>query len=383
MNGWRGAVFLATQDVRHMLRERETLVWLFVMPIVFFYFIGTVTSGFGGGGSGRQERLVVTVPEDAGFLGDAVIGHLRDAYDEVDVRPAVAADGAGGRSGLRLPDGFTDKVLGGETAQLVLQQKGAELAANYDAVRVARAAYTTLADVVAVAAGGGEPSPETLAELAEMPRALTLKVGPAGQRPRVPQGYEQTVPGILVMFTMLALLTSGASLLVIERNQGLLRRLASAPLSRGSVVVGKWLGRLVLGLTQIAYALLVGTLLFGMDWGPDVWMVGVVLLAWGALCASLGLWLGNLASTEGQAVGIGVLSANVLAALGGCWWPIEITPSWMQALQKALPTGWAMDALHRLVSFQAGPMSALPHVGVMLLAALVFGALAARRFRFL
>ena len=36
--------------------------------------------------------------------------------------------------------------------------------------------------------------------------------------------------------------------------------------------------------------------------------------------------------TEGQAVGIGVLATNVLAALGGCWWPIEITPAWMQTL---------------------------------------------------
>ena len=31
-----------------MLRARETLLWLFVMPILFFYFIGTVTGGFDG-----------------------------------------------------------------------------------------------------------------------------------------------------------------------------------------------------------------------------------------------------------------------------------------------------------------------------------------------
>lgn len=61
--------------------------------------------------------------------------------------------------------------------------------------------------------------------------------------------------------------------------------------------------------------------------------------------------------TQKQAVGLGVLTANVLAALGGCWWLIEITPEWMQLLQKFLPTGWVMDAIHRLVSFEAGAAS--------------------------
>ena len=48
-----------------------------------------------------------------------------------------------------------------------------------------------------------------------------------------PIGFSQAVPGTMVMFTMLVLLTSGAVTLVVERDQGLLRRLASAPISRG------------------------------------------------------------------------------------------------------------------------------------------------------
>jgi hypothetical protein len=42
--------------------------------------------------------------------------------------------------------------------------------------------------------------------------------------------------------------------------------------------------------------------------------------------------------------------ARPVAALGG-WWPSEITPDWMQLLQKVLPSGWAMGAMHRLISF--------------------------------
>ena len=41
----RNALFIAWHDVRHQLRQAGTLVWVFVMPPVFFYFIGTVTGG--------------------------------------------------------------------------------------------------------------------------------------------------------------------------------------------------------------------------------------------------------------------------------------------------------------------------------------------------
>jgi ABC-2 type transport system permease protein len=56
----------------------------------------------------------------------------------------------------------------------------------------------------------------------------------------------------------------------------------------------------------------------------------------------------------------------VLAALGGCWWPIEITPEWAQHVQKLVPTGWTMDALHKLVSFRAGAASATAHAVIQL-----------------
>lgn len=51
-------------------------------------------------------------------------------------------------------------------------------------------------------------------------------------------------------------------------------------------------------------------------------------------------------------------------------------------LQKTIPTGWTMDALHKLISFQAGAMSVIPNVLLLIAGAIVFGVLAARRFRY-
>ena len=80
--------------------------------------------------------------------------------------------------------------------------------------------------------------------------------------------------------------------------------------------------------------------------------------------------------------GVGGPISTILAALGGCFWPIEITPDWMQRLSLYLPTGWVMDALHRLMNFADPAPVALPHLIGLALLALLLGWLATRHFRF-
>ena len=70
----RDAWFIARKDVQYLLRQRETLLWTFLMPIVFFYFIGTITGGFSRGP--RRDRVAVRVPADAGVLADHFVTRL-------------------------------------------------------------------------------------------------------------------------------------------------------------------------------------------------------------------------------------------------------------------------------------------------------------------
>jgi ABC-type multidrug transport system permease subunit len=242
--------------------------------------------------------------------------------------------------------------------------------------------YSVLADVVAAARSEHGFGAAGLAAVDAAPRNLTLVVMPAGNRKTIPSGFAQAVPGILVMFTLLVLMTSGATLIFNERQQGLLRRLAATPISRVELVTGKWLGKSVLGFIQVGFAMLAGVVLFKMDWGPDLWLVFWVLALWAMLCASIGLWLGSVGRSEGQVSGVGVLSANLLAGLGGCWWPIEIAPQWMQSLQKLLPTGWVMDALHQVVNFQSGFEAVAPHLLALTISTLLVAGLAVRYFQY-
>jgi ABC-type Na+ efflux pump permease subunit len=382
----RNAVFIARSDLAFMLRQRETLLWVFLMPVVFFYFIGTVTGGFNRPPGDLPDPIALAAPAHGDLLVDELVRRLEQQNFRV-VR--AGSDEAfatfARRLTIRNPSrhaSVTAAVAGGEQVEVVLDRRSDPLAADFDRVRVSRAVYGLLADLAVMKTEGQPVTAEAFQRLAGTPRPLTLAVKPAGRRTEPPLGFSQAIPGTMVMFTMLVLLTSGAIALVVEREAGLLRRLASAPISRGSVVLGKWTARMALGLVQVAFAAVIGRVLFGVDWGRSLGMVSLVLVAWAAFNASLAILLGTVARTPAQMAGIGVISTMTLAALGGCWWPIEVAPEWMRTLSLALPTGWTMDALHKLVNFGDPARAAVPHVAALLGAAFAAGAAGARLFRY-
>ncbi|WP_068118699.1 ABC transporter permease [Tropicimonas marinistellae] len=361
--------FIARNDLLFALKDRATLLWLVLMPPVFFFFIGNMTAGgFGAMMSGSE--IVVEAPAENDPKTDRFLDLLTEGG-------FILAEAGTNAPTLRLspsPNGADGPVV----ATFVAGDPTP--ATEFEVLRLRRAALTLQAELATIAARGEAPS--TVAAFAKERRPLTVEIEAAGRLGRVPSGFEQTIPGILVMFTMLVLLTSGGVLLLMEREQGMLRRLASAPLSRREIVAGKWLGRMLLALAQIGFAMLVGTLVFGMDWGPSLPAILLILLGWAAFCASLGLLVGSLGRSQGEVAGLGMLLTMIMAALGGAWWPIEVTPTWMQTLQMVVPTGWTMDAMHRLVSFGDAPITALPHLAALLIAAIAIAGLAAKYFRF-
>ncbi|MDH3747959.1 MAG: ABC transporter permease, partial [Gammaproteobacteria bacterium] len=253
-------LFIASQDVRHQLRQGSTLVWLFVMPPIFFYFIGTVTSGFSSSISGGSATPLTVLAESPGFLQEQV--HLRLADNDFaatwTVMPEPTSDQDEPARMLSFDPGLSDKILAEDPVTVSYDTTANALTRQFEAIRIQRSLYTALADIViADAISTAKLDSAALVDLNNTPRIWQLDVAPAGKRQQIPSGFEQAVPGILVMFTLLVLLTSGASMLVLERKQGLLRRLASAPISKTEVISGKWGGRMVLAALQVTAALAV------------------------------------------------------------------------------------------------------------------------------
>lgn len=372
------AWFLARTDLAKGLRSREVLVWTFAMPILFFFFF----SKMGGGPREGGDRLRLVSQGPGGVLAEELERRLE--AEEFVLERAAPGDVSQPepRRVLEVPADLTQRALAGETSTLRLRRASEGFSADFDDLRVGRALYTVLLELAVLRAAGEPLESASFERLREAPRALALDVRPAGERRAPPSGKQQSIPGTMVMFTLILLLTGGSIPVVLERRAGLLRRLASTPIARGEVVAGRWLSNFLLGLIQLAWALAVGTLLFDVDWGPHPLAVAAVLVPWAGLCSAFALVLSSVARSEGQVVGVGILSANLLAALGGCWWPIEVAPGWMQDLARALPTGWIMEALHALVNFQRAPASVWPQALALALSTLAVTWLGARLFRY-
>ncbi len=386
MGYFKAVALLAKNDLKLAIRDRSTFLWLFIMPAVFFYFIGTVTQG-GVSFLDSSAKLVVE-NNDGGFLSQHLESRLAENLFTIiypkDIPPVAEGEEPVRYRKLNIPANFTEQLILEKQVNISYAGLRSGFSNEYDFFRVQKAAFSVLGDLVVVKSGGDVVSPATLGQATSGARPVQLEVTPAGRQMQIPSGFQQAIPGTLVMFTLLVLLTSGAAMLVDEREKQLLRRLASAPLTRGQVVMGKWAGRMALATVQIAVAIGVSfTPLFDMDWGQALPMVVLILLAWGALCTSLALLLGSLAKTDSQAANLGAFATMTLAALGGCWWPIEVAPTWMQQLQMFIPTGWTMDALHKLISFNMPWQSALPHMAILIVASILVGWAASKRFRFI
>src|SRR5229473_4325514 len=104
---FRDALYLARMDAAHLLRRRETMLWTFVMPIIFFYFFGTI---IGNSSGPTKDNLRASAPPDAGFLADRLLARL-DQHGYHVIRAQEPKEFLRFRRRLSIPAGFTDSVL--------------------------------------------------------------------------------------------------------------------------------------------------------------------------------------------------------------------------------------------------------------------------------
>jgi ABC-type multidrug transport system permease subunit len=174
----------------------------------------------------------------------------------------------------------------------------------------------------------------------------------------------------------------GGISLIVEKQERILARMAGCPLSRGGIVAGKLLGGVLIAAVQAAVLLLAGRLLFRADVGHSVLGLALVVVCFALVCAALALAWGAVVRRPEQAYVLVLVTSMFLGALGGCWWPLEVVPGWMQTLGHLSPTAWAMDGLHALISFGAGAGAVAVPCLVLLAYAAVLSFLATRGLRF-
>jgi ABC-2 type transport system permease protein len=80
---------------------------------------------------------------------------------------------------------------------------------------------------------------------------------------------------------------------------------------------------------------------------------------------SFGLIVAVFARKRDAVLPLGSIVIVTMAAIGGCWWPIDLEPQWMRNVALAFPTTWAMEAFNDLMIRRRGAAAALVPTAVL------------------
>ncbi len=369
-------------ELRLFLKSRTAYIWLFALPLAFVAIMARFS--FGDGKSSNRFPPVLIENADTGFLGNIFIDVL-GAQGLWRLDPTKDKKSKPVRT-IRVPADFTERVLARRPANVELAPVPGSEDAQGDALvieaRLLRALVALNSHLVETSAAGTNwpPSEEALRAALAKPALVALDAKFAGRDP-VPTGIGFSLPGNLVYFLTMNLLIFGGATLAATRRSGVLKRLLTLPVTRGELIAGQLYGLWLLGAVQIVFLLLVGKLLFHLNVGANLPGVLLVLLVYAWVAAACGLLIGSLLDAPDRVVGVCVLASLLMAALGGCWFPLELAPEALRTAGHCVPTSWALDALHRLISFGGDLGSVVQPLLVLAGFGTVATAAAARWFR--
>ena len=373
------SAFAFTQLVmRHMLRDRASLFFTLVLPVVVIVIIGAT---FGG----RTRVEIGLLEEGSGPLAARVGDELRStegirvrAYENgEELRRAVRRQLVA--AGLVVPGGFDAAVRDGRTAEVKLV-----VVPTSEQALIARVSLEGVLDSVAARLGAARFAAEQTGR--PFSSTLALADGGAGwgaaidvqdvgaSRAADLSRFSLVAPQQLVLFVFINSMAS-AGLIVTARRAGVLRRAVATPTGTGAILLGLGAGWFVFALFQSVAILLVGALLFGVGWGDPVG-AGLLVVTFALVGCGAGLLVGAVGRDADRVSAVTPILGIVLGALGGCMAPLEIFPPAMLAAAHATPHYWAVTAWETLVVDGDGALAIAGSLGVLLALAGLFGAAA-------
>lgn len=335
---------------RGWLRDRSQIFFTILLPLMFMVLLASV---FGSGDTAASRVVAVgdvpvlegadpddfTVTEAADL--DAALAMLREG----DADAAVAQDG----TTVRIYPSATNSTSGAIAA--------GNLSAMIDDVNVE----------VLSAAAPGEP-------------VLTTEVEEADGGALKPIQY--LAPGILAWGVAIAGVFGAAGTIVDWKRDKLLRRLRLTPASVRTFLGAKVSVNLVVAVGQTAVFLAVAALGFGLQLSAWTWFaVPLVLLGTLAFLA-IGVVIGGIAQTSPAAAGLSNLVTMPMAFVSGAFYPLALSPEWVQAISYLSPMRYLNEALQSVVVYGEPPSAVLPQIGFLAAFAAIIALVSWKTFKF-
>ena len=374
---------IAVKDLVERVRDRSMIIIGVVAPLVLALIFNVV---FGGGINDVGQNITLdmgVVDLDDGPISDAfgeVISGIESSglielvtYDSEEAARLAAEDGDIGAVFLLGETLSSDIVQGADTEVTVIGNVDAPTTtqiataiAEQFALGVERGNTAAVATMLAGAATPAEL--EALAtEAATIEPALTVGTVEAATRQLDATTY--FVAGLSVFFLFFIAGMAVTSMLD-ERREGTLARLLAAPIPPGSIVGGKSLTSVLIGLMAMTILVVASTFLMGAEWGPVPGVAALVVTVVLAVVAIMTM-VGGLARTAEQAGNLQAIVGVTLGMLGGTFVPIS-GDGLLAQLSLLTPNAWFLRGLGDMAG--GGALAdAMPAVGALLVMAVVTG----------
>ena len=377
---WRvrlGRVWLITcKEFLQNRRDPMALLFTIVLPVIFTVFLGLLIPS----NDEEATRLPLALADaDGSPAAQELTGELADspllklkAASAVEIDAMVQNQKVA--AGLIIPKGFGAAVESGRPVALMFIRQetstGAEsvrqvvqrlVSESNTSALAARAAATQVA-----AALGRAPDQDLLktaraltdAHLAKPAVVVRITDTSGAATAPSPGGFQQSSPGSLVTWLLFSLI-GVCSTVTLERRSGVLRRLTAAGVRASEILGGKMLAMVLLSFAQQLLLVLLGQLAFGVNYFASPLALLVVVFSLSMLAAALGLFVISLFRSDQAITAALIITALVLAALGGAWFPLDITTAGFSKAAHMLPSAWLMAALHGITLKGWGPADIL------------------------
>ena len=131
--------------------------------------------------------------------------------------------------------------------------------------------------------------------------------------------------------------------MVRDKEKGFLSRLLTTPTSPVDFISGYSLCLVAIAIAQIIL-FMVGAWSLGMDIVGSLWLAFLIFFLTGLCSIGIGMVVASLTKSENQAEPLCWLFSMPLAILSGCWFSLEIMPSYIRNVAYAFPYAHAIDA---------------------------------------
>jgi ABC-2 type transport system permease protein len=147
-------------------------------------------------------------------------------------------------------------------------------------------------------------------------------------------------------------------------------QVSGAPLT--GLLLGKLFARFIVGIAQMIVLFAVGWALFGISLGRNPLALIIPTVGISFAAAALALVVASIATAHDSVPSLGVTISISMAAIGGCWWPLDFEPGWMRELARWLPTTWTMQAFNDLMVRNQPPSATLVPLAATLGIGMIF-----------